>query len=209
MVGCLNQLEEKEKLVEGVNYQIEPAEPGWKWFINTYHGYRFKFPEDWEIHSREDWEIKFDLEAESSDWVRIDEPEHEEEHGFFGVETVTREKMKEYLKQLDMNRYDRQSFAKIEIEEGSAKIQDFELLEYKNISLDGVPSTLIRYVYTHVALPPSMWEAKLMDLLIFSEEKGGKVYCISYTAFRPPDRADRLTENLPIVMKMINSFEFI
>jgi hypothetical protein len=207
LVGCLNQPEEKEELVEGVDYSIEPAEAGWKWFINTYHGYKFKFPEDWVFP--EDWNIVGIEETESPDWVSIDEPEHGESYGFFGVEVITREKMREYLKQADMNRYDRQSVAKGEIEIKTQKIQDFELLEYKNISIDGVPSTLIRYAYTYVALPPSKREAKQMDLVIYSEEKGGKVYSISYFASRPPNRADRITENLPIVMEMIDSFEFI
>ena len=204
-------------MVEGVDYSIEPAEAGWKWFVNNYHGYRFKFPEDWNI-DLDLYDEEIGEETESPDYVSIDEPEHGESSGFFGVEVITREKMKEYLKQVnmkvDMNRYDRQLFAKSEIEDDVAHKchQDFELLEYKNISLDGVPSTLTICTYTYI--PSSTHDHpedkdKDMILLIYPEEIRGKIYLVSYIASRPLDRADRLTENLPTAMKMIGSFEFI
>mgnify|MGYP003681894689 CR=1 FL=1 len=211
LVGCLNQPEEAD-------YSIEPAEAGWKWLINNYHGYRIKYPEDWE-----DWPMNEG--NESPDWLYISEPfvVIQSSLGFpvpigsghFGVETITPEVMKECLRGKGVNRYDRQSFAKNEINHSRnwAYNENFELLEYKSISLDGVPSTLIIYTF-HRVIPsretdPYEGKPTQMRLHIFSEEKGGKVYHINYTASRPLDRADRITENLPTVMEMIKSFEFI
>jgi len=209
LVGCLKP-EEKKGVVEGVDYSIEPAEAGWKWFVNNYHGYRFKFPEDWYV----DYYWETGEEVESLDGVYIDEPEHGVGvgYGFFAVEIPTREEMKKELKRVDMNRYDRQSFAKSKIETMLADkyFQDFELLEYKNISLDGVPSTLIRYTYTPMSPSPNCKpKFRKMYLFTYSEEIRGKVYSLGYVASRPLDQVDRLTENLPTVMKMIESFEFI
>jgi hypothetical protein len=203
LAGCISPGEEKEEEmedkepVEGVDYLIKPAEPGWNWYINKVYNYKVKYPTDWR-----------NLEI-CPDGFAIDDPHVYPGWGFFGVEVMP---LKEYEKELSkegIKNYDRWEEAKWFLEATKREAQDVQLLELTNISLGGIPATKIVCSYTYTSSRNLERKARKLDVMIFPDVKDGKVYGILYGASRKIEKAETLYEYAPVVEQMIDSFEFI
>jgi hypothetical protein len=203
LAGCMSpgeerqdEMEDKEP-VEGVDYLIKPAEPGWNWYINKVHNYKVKYPTDWRR-----------LKTYPEGFI-IHDPQVGTSWGSFGVGAVPLKECEKELSKEGIRSYDRWEVAKWFLEATKRKKQDVQLLELTNISLGGIPATKIVCSYTYTSSQNPERKYRMLDVMIYPDVKDGKVYDTSYSASRDIEKAETLYEYAPVVEQMIDSFEFI
>jgi hypothetical protein len=197
LAGCLAPSEDKgadwlEPGVEGIDYLLEPAEPGWNWYVSKEAGFRMKYPTDWK---------DFDADAFG---FSIDDPQKDGSffYGSFYCTIYPMKTVKETLGKIDSP----WQAAKIFIE-GEKRLEsriDIKLLELTNFTIDGTPAA--KAVYTYQPYSPELGkrigteEKEIYITLI----KGKYFYEVSYEA-----EVDAFNKYYPTIEKMIKSFEFI
>jgi hypothetical protein len=202
LAGCLapseEEIEEREP-VKGVDYQIEPAEPGWNWYINKEFGYKIKYPTDWKNFEA------LTIGSRSSiifSGFAIDDPK---EDGFLCCSATLLKKFEEDIGKKISSPWD---IEKPHIEKVKEIEYDFKLLELTNFTLQRAPGTRVIYTFhstydapdgTGKRIGPEFKEIELAFL------KEGYCYQLCYN-FATTETFDKYSSTLG---KMINSFEFI
>jgi hypothetical protein len=194
LAGCLapseEEIEEREP-IKGVDYQIEPAEPGWNWYINKYAGFKIKYPTDWK-----------NFKAFSPDGFWVDDPE---EDGYLAVGRSSKKEWENGIRKINSS----WDIAKRTLEfKKDTESYCVELLELTNFTLNNVPATKLVCAYV---LNPEKWpfDVSEVDPYCIDMEIGvlraKNIYCIRYYN-APAETFDKYSSTLD---KIINSFTLI
>jgi hypothetical protein len=193
LTGCLapseEEIEEREP-VKGVDYQIEPAEPGWNWYINKEFGFKIKYPTDWK---------NFEAYREASlGGFLIDDSV---EDGFFDVRVMPLKELEKFIGKTEMPL----SITRKVVEARAAVEADLEIVEITNLTLAGAPATKIKYTFYHKHPDTGEkieGEMKAMEISLIKDKY---LYEFSYDCAESKT-FDKYSNTID---KMINSFEFI
>jgi hypothetical protein len=193
LTGCLAPSEDKgadwlEPGVEGVDYLIKPAEPGWNWYISSKFGFKQKYPADWK---------NFDM---SADGFLIDDPE---EDGFFCSMVFPMKEVEKDLGKIDSPWQLEKKM--IEFDKNLESRSDFKLLKLTNFTLDGTPAAKAVYTYCYYDPERGKKFGSELKAIEVTTIKGKYHYSLSYDCAE----VDTFDKYYDTVNKMINSFEFI
>jgi hypothetical protein len=171
---------ENRELVEGVDYQIEPAEPGWNWYISKQAGFKIKYPTDCRNFEAYLFWLRMDIGGGRFDISRCPPEELEE----MKVDSLWQ-------------------FMKWWIESWHFNDADFKVLEFTNLTLDKAPAARVIYTYYSTTQGEKFgWKQKGVSVGAF---KDGYAYVIEYEHAE----VENFDKDYPTIQKMINSFQFI
>jgi hypothetical protein len=191
LAGCVGpdqekqeELEEKEG-VEGVDYEIKPAEPGWSWLINEHAGYKIKYPNEWK---------SLGVYVSPGDEFLIEDPEGD---GSFFVGCIPLKEARELLRA-------ESSWELVKAMAYSLNKVEIRIVEASNFTLSGAPATELVYTswLKHPKTGEKIIKRKEMATCII---EGKFLYWLSYDCAE----VDTFDKYYPTIQKMVNSFEFI
>jgi hypothetical protein len=189
LAGCLAPSEEEIEPVKGVDYQIEPAEPGWNWYIDYQLDFKIKYPTDWK-----------NFKLDSYGGFSIDDPLKDGHFYICGGGSIE-EKEKALGKKLTTpweNAYDW-------IELSTRPGTDVQILEMKNLTFKGIPATEALYTYYFKDLDTGEKIGEKMKNFYICAIKDKYLYELEYYM----SHVKTFNKYWPTIEKMINSFEFI